>query len=442
MSKRKLTDIFPSAFSAGGGGGYLNPSTIERVAPVYTPPVPSFSVTVTDTSSNTLTAYSTTAPCGTAPNVISFRPTWQPFICVNITDDTTYNRLEWSVRNMDTDTFLPSGAGQTYTIPANTSTGLVAVTYEIELRAFIGNDLAGAYGEACLRLVDYNLNDYDLINSTAHFNWSVQNQSPVFPITTLTKQYVTDNTTWLFLVDHDANSDPDLLSVSEIHTSSGGNAFALISTSPTSWQFSFDFTIDNYPASTDFFIKTTALYSSGPSPVYRYLRYQFNIPDPPDALAAIRFNGLNLTATGLNTVLTSSRIGGSPQSVFATDASTGYYHHWSLVLLDPFGIIVPGFDGQSVTGSFYVTFTEGVNPYKYVLILYNLSNIELSRAEVTFNMLVILPAITFKNVKTKFLTQQTPESFVSTTNSTSLTFTNSTQLSSIWDNSLMSITVT
>lgn len=437
MSIKRKLELLPP----GGGGGFLNPFTIERVAPVYTPPVPSFTVGVNNTSGAPITVYSTPHPCGTDPDVVSFRSSWQPFICTNVTDDTTYNRLAWSVQNVDTGAFLPAGAGQTYIIPANTSTGLVAVTYEITLRAYTGNDLAGAYGEACIRLVDYNLNDYDLINGTAHFNWSAQNQDPVFPVTALTKQYVTDNNTWQFQVDHDANLDSDFVSVSEVHTSSGGNAFTLLSTSPTSWRFSFDFTVDNYPVSTDFFVRTTALYSSGPSPVYRYLRYQFNIPVPPDALAAIRFNGLSLTAAGLTTVLTSSRIGGSEQSVFATDASTGYYHRWSLVLLDPLGVIVPGFDGQSVTGGFRVSFTEGVNPYKYRLILYNASNVELSRAEVTFNILVLLPAITFNNVLTKFLTQQTPESFVSTTNSTSLTFVNSTILSSIWDNSLMTLTV-
>jgi hypothetical protein len=53
-----------------------------------------------------------------------------------------------------------------------------------------------------------------------------------------------------------------------------------------------------------------------------------------------------------------------------------------------------------------------------------------------------IPAITFNGVKTTFTTQQAPTPFVSSTNSTTLTFVNSTIPGVEWDNSLLTVTVT
>ena len=62
----------------------------------------------------------------------------------------------------------------------------------------------------------------------------------------------------------------------------------------------------------------------------------------------------------------------------------------------------------------------------------------------TTNYVIPIPSITFNGVATTFTTQQTPTPYASTTNTTTLTFTNSTAaaFNGNWDNSLMTLTVT
>lgn len=446
-----LTSRFPYKKEKGGfGGGYLNPSTIPIATPVWVPPVPSFSVTFNDNTINGVVGSLTRSSGPT--DVISFGNQKLGFTFTNTTDDTTYTSLLWTINDV---TFrsaaLPSSPNQTYVIPPDPDPfpSRDFTVWDITLTAF----WHGTQGVAYMRLVDYNVNYYDLINGTTHFHWLTQDPAnEIFPITTLLKQYVTDNDTWEFQVQHDADSDPDFISITELHNSTDvcgcDSDFTLIATSPNSWLFSFNFVQGNFRASTDFWLKTTAAYSAGPSPVYRYLHYRFDIPEPPDAVAAIRFSGIGQTKTGLNGVNAATRPAGSLASVNATNVSTGSYDHYTFYLYDNNNVVVPGFTGLSVVGSFRLRYTVGVIPYKYVLILFNVNGRELSRAEVLFNITVtaIVPSVTHNGVVTTYTTEAlsaaSPTSYSSTTNTTTLTFTNSTAATdSNWDNSVMAVTV-
>ena len=151
-----LRDQYPYQNNPSGGGfvgGFVNPVSIIRVDPVYVPPVPSFTVDFFEYNPlysrfDLNTATSTNSYPG--PDVSSLGTLNETVVLTNTTDDTTYDRLLWTVRHVDTDTYLPSGNGQTYVITPDPSDDID--TYEITLQAF--NHTAS--GTAFLtRFIDY-----------------------------------------------------------------------------------------------------------------------------------------------------------------------------------------------------------------------------------------------------------------------------------------------
>jgi hypothetical protein len=291
VSPSKRLPTFGGGVNFGFGSGFLGELSISRATPVYPIPISSFSVSVIFPS-GAVAAYSTSV-LSTIPDVVSYGGLQQPLVFVNTTDDDAYTSLSWSVRHLETGTVLAPGAGQTYTIiPNPTNMSVLFMTWEITLRAMKN----GVSGVSYLVLRDHrtNTNDYALLNNSAIFRWSIQDQSPMFPVTTLSKSYVTQNDTWTFQVDNDARLDPDFISITEMHTNTGPATF-MMTIIPTGWQFVWDFAVADFPPITDFYIQTIALFSSGPSPVHRFLHYKFEIPESRDLVSSLTWNGVATT---------------------------------------------------------------------------------------------------------------------------------------------------
>ena len=148
-----LRVTFPSLGGGGfasGGGGYLNTLTIPIVPPQYVPPVPSFTVDYFEFNElysrwDTQTANNNVSP---GPDVVSIG-LGENIVFTNTTNDTTYNRLLWTIRHVETNTILPTSDTQTYTIVPNPSESVC--TYEVTLQAFNFS----AVGTAFVRYINF-----------------------------------------------------------------------------------------------------------------------------------------------------------------------------------------------------------------------------------------------------------------------------------------------
>lgn len=147
----RVRDVFPyNQPLRSVGGGFLNALNIERVAPVFTPPVPSFTVIYkTYNGFEPEVGTSSNAPPHTIVNSCGILE--DTFTLTNTTDGTTYTSLLWSVYNQESMQYLPPGMGQTYTIAPNWPMGSTAVNYIITLTAFWKG---GTQGIAYMNLSD------------------------------------------------------------------------------------------------------------------------------------------------------------------------------------------------------------------------------------------------------------------------------------------------
>lgn len=130
---RKQYPWFPS--DRGSGSGFLDSTSIIIANPIFQPPNPSFDVSYGVQTGS----FSTNVPGLT----VSFSG-FGSFILTNTTDDVTYTSLLWSVKNVQTDTFLLSGINQTYVIIPNPN-ALGVQSWEVELTAFFNGLQGKAY---------------------------------------------------------------------------------------------------------------------------------------------------------------------------------------------------------------------------------------------------------------------------------------------------------
>lgn len=152
LGNTKLTDIYPFSADYAYCSGYGLYST--RADPVWQPPSPVFSLDFLDLHPDGTSSPRTGLSTDTTPiaDLIVFGTPQENFTLTNLTDGPTYTDLEWSVRHLETDTYLLSSAMQTYTItpvrPTPNSTTTYC-TYDITLTAFFH----GTQGTASMRIV-------------------------------------------------------------------------------------------------------------------------------------------------------------------------------------------------------------------------------------------------------------------------------------------------
>lgn len=132
----ELKRKFPWRSRVGGtGSGFIDSSSRIIATPVYTPPVPSFTVTYGSQTGN----FSLNSPPGIETSFTGFGS----FILTNTTDDSTYTSLNWSVRHVQSNTYLLTGINQTYVlVPSQNDT---SQTWEIELTAYLSGTEGKAY---------------------------------------------------------------------------------------------------------------------------------------------------------------------------------------------------------------------------------------------------------------------------------------------------------
>lgn len=135
--EQTLKEIFPWRNRAGGtGSGFIDPTSRQIAVPVYAPPVPSFTVSYGSQTAD----FSLNTPPGIEAAYTGFGS----FILSNTTADSTYTSLLWSVRSVQTNTYLLTGINQTYVIlPDPNPTGIQ--TWEIVLTAYLNGTEGKSY---------------------------------------------------------------------------------------------------------------------------------------------------------------------------------------------------------------------------------------------------------------------------------------------------------